>query len=655
MKAVLLAGALAAAPIVGVASPATPAAAATPQVRAVIIAVPDLRWADVEAMPRLRAWAAHASAAELSTKAASGTTRCADGSLTFAAGDRANADPEIEPCDVTPAEFVTTRAANLRSKFGADPGAFGQALADAHVARAAVGPDARALLADDHGQVPQVPDLPAALGSAQVVAVLDDELYDVTPDNRSASAASLDTLLADQLAQIPSSATVLVAGTSDGATTGMHLHALFIRGPGWRHVALRSPSTRVPYVQLRDLAPTVLSLLHVPVPSVMVGRPAYQTSAAVKTPAHYADDDDHAVTARDVGQDVRAVFAYVAVAVLLLLALARRKRLADPAALLLGTIAVAAPAFSFLVQLLPWWRWNSWIYALLVLAGGVVVGLACWLARRRSTAFALVIGPAFTAVVLVLDQLTGAHLQLSAPLGDNPIVAGRFHGMGNTDFALMCTSVVLCAGVAAGALRRAGHKRAAIAIASALCVIAIVVDAAPTIGDDFGGLLAMGPTAVLLVALLAGMRLTWWRALAAVVVAFAVAVGVAFLDYARPADQQTHVGRFVGQVLHGGAGDTLNRKFDASIASFKNAALSILVGVAIIVAITARRQVAETLRRIDGLTEAAIALVVLAVLGTFLNDSGVVVGGTVVLLAVFAAAASGLTRTGNDGAGGSPP
>jgi hypothetical protein len=151
------------------------------------------------------------------------------------------------------------------------------------------------------------------------------------------------------------------------------------------------------------------------------------------------------------------------------------------------------------------------------------------------------------------------------------------------------------------------------------------------------------------------MRLTWWRALAVAGAAAVVAVGVGLLDYARPADRQTHVGRFVGQVLHGGAGATINRKFDASLESFKNVALSCLVGIVIVVVIAARRQVAETLRRIDGLTEAAIALVVLAVLGTFLNDSGVVVGGTVLLLTLFATAASGLVQAGNDGGGGSPP
>ena len=655
MRVALLAGVLAAAPIVSASSPATPAGAATPQAKVVVIAVPDLRWADLEFMPHLQSWADGAAAGELSTKTANGTPHCTDGAFTFAAGDRANADFALDSCQLTPSAFVAQRAANLTGQFSADPAAFGQALSDAGISRVAVGPEARTLLADDNGNVPQVADLPAALSSAQVVSVLDDELYYGPAELRPEAESTLDAVLARQLAQIPASATVMVAGISDGAMTRMHLHVLLIRGPGWRHVALRSPSTRVPYVQLRDLAPTILTLLHVQIPREMVGRPAYETDSAVRSAAHYADDDDHAVTARGVGQFSRGIFAYAAIVVLALLFMARRRRVIERAALVLGALAVGTPVCSFLVQVLPWWRWSLWFYGVLVVAGGAVVGLGCWLARRRSTTLALVVGPAFTAVVLIVDQLTGAHLQLSAPLGDNPIIAGRFHGMGNTDFALMCTSVLLCAGIAAGALRRAGKQRLALAVATGLCLVAIVVDAAPTIGDDFGGLLAMGPAAALLIALLAGVRLTWWRALIAVIAAAVAAVGVALIDYARPADKQTHVGRFVGEVLHGGASSTLNRKFDASLLSFKNVALSCLVGITLVVVIAARRQVAETLRRVDGLTEAAIALVVLAFLGTFLNDSGVVVGGTVLLLTLFATAASGLVATGNDGTGGSPP
>jgi hypothetical protein len=652
VKAALLAATLAAAPV---APAAIPPAASDVGSHVVVIAVPDLRWADLEVMPRLRSWASTAAAGELSVKTANGTPRCADGSLTFSAGDRANVDHEFEGCALSRSNFLLQQEANKSGKFAAELGAFGQALADAGISRAAAGAEATALLADTSGRVDRSVDLDHALSSAQVVALVDDELYEVPTTARPSAANSLDFILGTQLARIPATTTVMVAGTSDGLRTQMHLHTLLIRGPDWRHVALRSPSTRAPYVQLRDLAPTVLSMLHVPIPAAMVGRPAYETGVAVKSPAAYADDDDHAVTARFVGQRVRAVFAYAAILLLGLFVLGWRRPDARRAATVLGTFAVGTPVCSFLVQVLPWWRWNSWAYGGLVVAGGAAIGAACLLARRRSRTLALAIGPTVTAVILIVDQLTGARLQLSAPLGDNPIVAGRFHGMGNTDFSLMCASMLICAALAAAALRRVDRRRLGLAIAVGLCVVAIVVDAAPMIGDDFGGVLAMGPAAVVLVLLLAGVRLTWRRIVAVALAAIVLAVGVALIDYARPAHEQTHVGRFVGEVLHGGAGSTIRRKLDASLTSFKSVALSLLVAVVILIVVAARRQVAVTLRRVDGLTEAAVALVVLAVLGTFLNDSGVVVAGTVILLAVFAAGAAALLPTRNDGSGGSSP
>ncbi len=100
-----------------------------------------------------------------------------------------------------------------------------------------------------------------------------------------------------------------------------------------------------------------------------------------------------------------------------------------------------------------------------------------------------------------------------------------------------------------------------------------------------------------------------------------LAVAVALADYARPAADQTHVGRFVGQVLHGGAGPVVHRKINASLGSFGNAALTSLVIVTIAAAVTFSPGLVRALRRVPGLLPGAVATAVLAVLGTFLNDS----------------------------------
>lgn len=634
----VLAGAAAAQPAAGAAA----TAAGPVRARVVVVAVPDLRWADLRDMPRLRAFADRAAVAELSVKTATGTPRCTDGTLTFSAGNRANADSEFEGCLLPAGALAVLRDEALHGRFDAHIGAFGDALHAAGMRTAAVGAQALPILADSDDRVDvQTTDLGAALRDADVVAVLDDELYYAPGDNRAAAAASLDDILGAQLARIPADTTVLVAGTSDGALTRMHLHALLVRGPGWPHRELRSPSTRAPYVQLRDLAPTVLSELGLPTPDTMVGRPAYATDRSVRSVAHYADDDDHAVTARDVGRRIRAILAELGLLVLVLLLLTRWWGSGATTATWVARFFVGAPVFTFAAQIVPWWRRGSWPFFALVAAGAVVVGLVVTLAARRGPAWAIVTGPGITAAILIADQFAGAPLQLAAPLGDNPIVAGRFHGMGNTDFALMCASMLICAGLAGAAMRARGRRAAAVVVASLLSLVAVVVDAAPMLGDDFGGVLAMVPASLVLVALVAGMRLTWQRVLAALGTAAVVAVVVALADYSRAAGSQTHVGRFVGQVLHGGAGEVVRRKLDASLLSFGNVALTSLVVIAAVVAIAARERLAARLRVVPGLSETLVPLVMLAVLGTFLNDSGVVVGGTVVMLVTFAWAAGG--------------
>ena len=603
----------------------------------VVVAVPDLRWVDVEQMPRLEHWARTAAVGELSVKTPDEPTRCADGAVTFDAGERAAAR-SVQGCTVSPAVFGAVRAAALKSAYAADPGAFGQALHQAGLRTAAVGDAARALVADESGAVDEVTDLSTALSSAAVVAVVDPQLYAAPSATRVATARSLDATLAGQLSQIPGDATVVVAGTSDGEFSGMHLHALMIRGPGWSHDSLRSPSTRAPYVQLRDLAPTLLQRLRVRIPNEMGGEPAYTTGKAVASAASYADDDRHAGRALWDGRVLRIVFSYIAVLVLLLFVASRWWPATTRLATGIASVAVAAPVGTFLLQVLPWWRWSPWLYGVAIAAFGVLVGVAIRLARGRSARLALAIGPAVTATILLVDQLTGARLQISAPFGDNPMIAGRFHGMGNIDFALMCASVLICAACLVPALDR----RRGLFAASALCAVAVIVDGAPPLGDDFGGLLSMLPAVALLIAMLAGITLTLRRVLTGVVAVAALAVAVALADYARPASRQTHIGKFVGQVLHGGAGHVLDRKLGSSLGSFDSPGFTGLVVATLVLVLADRRRVMSALRRLSGLTAACIALVVVALLGTFLNDSGIVVGGAVILLAILAIGASGV-------------
>jgi hypothetical protein len=159
--------------------------------------------------------------------------------------------------------------------------------------------------------------------------------------------------------------------------------------------------------------------------------------------------------------------------------------------------------------------------------------------------------------------------------------------------------------------------------AAGIAAVALVVDGAPVLGDDLGGVFSLLPGAIVLIALVVGAKVTWRRAALTVGGTLAVAILVALADYSRPATSQTHVGRFVGQILHGGAGAEVHRKLDAALATFGPTVGTFVAAIAIFTAVASWRRLVDATARVPGLRAGAIAATVTAVLGVALNDSGV--------------------------------
>jgi hypothetical protein len=638
-------------------APGAHAAAQPAKSRVVIIAVPNLLWSDLAVMPRLSAYAEGSSVGDLTVRAEPDATRCADGSLTFAAGNRADAGGATG-CTIDPSSFGSLRATLRHDRYGGDIAAFGDALRAANVTTAAVGPGADLLLADAAGQVDlTTSDLQTALSRSEVVAVVDDALYVAPPADLAATAARLDNQLSAQLAQVPPGATTIVAGTSDGPIGGPQLHVVLVHGPGWRHAELSSPSTHSAFVQLVDLAPTVLATLHLAVPTSMIGHPVFDSSRPGQSLSSYVDANRHELASRRVDGTIRTVFGIAGMLVLVLVVAAWRSgnRHIHDAAMWLSRLAVGLPIATYLLELVPWWRASIGLYPVMVVAVMAVLAAVMSVVLKSNLSAGVIVVPAVTAVVLLVDQLAGAPLQRSAPLGYLVLVAARFHGMGNIAFACLCASALICAGVVGGQLRERGHARAALLAALVICILAVVVDAAPRWGDDFGGVLAMPPCAVLLLALLAEIRVTAKRVALAVAAVLLVAVALSAADYARPADQRTQIGTFAGEVLHGGAGRTIRRKLYSDLHSFGNVAVTGSVVLLLILVIVCRAQVGAVLRRVPGLRAAAISVALLAVIGTADNDSGVVIAQFALLIGLLAVVGSGLADPASAVAGGRPP
>jgi hypothetical protein len=600
---------------VTVAAPAAAAAPARPVHPVVLVAVPDLRWSDLAAMPHLSALATHAAVGELSVRSEAEATRCGDALLELSAGTRVPGG--VTSCDVPPATLTQLRARYRHSRYGARIGLLGDSIG---VPTAAVGAAAATVLSSSSVPAVTAASVADGLRFADVVVTVDTTLYGA--HDRLPAARDVDARLAAMLSAIGPDVTVIVAGVSDAPTGGPRLHPVVVGGADWPHRELISASTgRAPYVQLFDLTATILSLEGTPDPPRTVsGRAVRASNAAVRDTSTYADIDRHARRALGIGHPTFTGLS-IALMVVLLVLLLRPELAGWPARLV-----VFAPLATWLCQLLPWWRMSLAVYIAFVAGVGVLGALATWAVGRRSPRGALLLGPAVTAGVLLADQLAGAPLQISAPLGDNPLVAGRFHGMGNVDFGVTMAAAILClAAVAHGR----GRRSAVLAVGAGGALL-VVIDGAPSLGDDIGGVLALVPALALLAALVARVRLTPRRVVPALAAAVAVAAGLSLLDYARPEDRRTHAGRFVEEVLNGDAARTLHRKLDAVLSSFVNPAVTALVVLAVVVVLAARRRpsVAGSSGAVVAATGAVSAL---AVVGSLLNDSGVFVAAAVVI------------------------
>jgi hypothetical protein len=256
-----------------------------------------------------------------------------------------------------------------------------------------------------------------------------------------------------------------------------------------------------------------------------------------------------------------------------------------------------------------------------------------------------------TAVVLAVDVVLGAPLQLHSVLGYSALVAGRFAGLGNPAFGAFAAAVLLTAMLAAGALggrtlpvdpARTGSGRGVLAIV-AVALAAVVVDGAPMFGSDVGGVLSLVPAFALLGWAAAGRRVRIRTLLLAGLVAVAVLVAFAGLDLARPADSRTHLGRFASDLLAGRAGETLSRKAAANweLLTRNLATLLVVPVTAAFVVVLARTErlpglgpLARALHEMRGLRAGLGATILAGALGFAVNDSGVVIPAVMMLLVV---------------------
>ena len=249
---------------------------------------------------------------------------------------------------------------------------------------------------------------------------------------------------------------------------------------------------------------------------------------------------------------------------------------------------------------------------------------------------------ALTMGVLTADVATGSTLSLTTLMGGQPLIAGRFYGLGNPLFAVFGAAAVFVALALAGPLLAAGRPRTAAVAVLTLGVVAAAIDVLPGLGADVGGAPALLPAFGVLALRIAGLRLTWRRGLGIVVGTVGLVVLVAIADWLRAPAARTHLGRFVQTALDGGAWDVVRRKAlqNWEILTSSPATMALPVVAALLVWALARPArfrlgwLEVAYRRLPLLPDGLVTLGILLAISFAANDSGTSIPPSAALIAL---------------------
>lgn len=525
---------------------------------------------------------------------------------------------------------------------------------------AAIGPGAYIAAADSHGWVDGTAPVSEDIGAQVGAALEDDGLVLVDLGNVREAGYSL-TVLDEQIGEIRTAvekhdagtsvdqaASLLTYSLSDGWVDSSSMQFAAALGPDFAPGILSSASTKQPgLVQTTDVLPTVLGLLGARTTANLAGASMYTDVTGIDTQERVQlmlDRETAVETQADLSVWFFPVFGLILALLLLTVFLVGRKdldRVTGPLRVL-GAFFAAVPVSTYLVNVVPWERSTSPDVAML--AALVGWSFAIMLGALLGPWKRLPLGPvtfvaAVTVGVLLYDVLTGSALQMSTLMGEPLLIASRFYGIGNSALALYCTALVF---VLVAACQHVPNRWVRLGVVLVGLTASAIVLGTPGLGTKFGSI----PTLIVGLAVLAlsaaEIRLTIKR----VAIFGSAAVGVMLLllvgDWLRPPEKWTHFGRFFDSILNGEAASVLIRKVQMNVEiltqSWMTLLLPFVIGAVFWVVLRPERFRVPYLPRVYAqnwlLRPGILSLLVLLVVGTFINDSGIVVPAVGILFLV---------------------
>ncbi len=415
-----------------------------------------------------------------------------------------------------------------------------------------------------------------------------------------------------------------------------------VHAPGIEPGLMESATTRRSgFLQIVDVGPTVLDLAGIARPEAMEGRAArfHPQDGTYIDRVNWLVRADRGAQFRDatIGQ---ATATLVTITITLAVAAALWYRFARRtiARVVLQWAALLALGYvfaTFVVGVFPTFRWGTAAYFGLVAAIAAAFALVSRLLGRRGPVDPAVVGLGMIVVLHVGDLLSGAHLELNTVFGYTATVGIRIAGIGNPGSAELSAAALLFAVLITWRLADRGA-----AVGYGVLGVVLVVIGAPFWGQDYGGALALAPTLVLWWLLTSGRRVRVRTVVAILGTLVVTGLVAGVVDLTRPADQQTHVGRFFERVASDGPGaffGVIGRKASLMIGTFSNTAwVLVVIAVLTLTVLAARRTpvLGRLLERFPPLRPGLICFATLTVLATALNDSGVQVTGMLLATAL---------------------
>lgn len=461
---------------------------------------------------------------------------------------------------------------------------------------------------------------------------------EVTEDAADDALGAADQLLGHIMDRLEPNDLLLVVSTASALRVDeVHFGIAAARGPGFEAgLELSSPSTRRPgMVTLPDIAPTILRHFDAPREGSMLGRAWFAEPTETGDRVRAAIDlDRESVFIDRIRTPISTAFVLFQLLVyaVTIWVLSRRERGRREGSRLQRVLQLAAlflaafPLSTYLAGVIEGHRLGEAGYsALLVVITLAGVGIATVVSRDPLMRLLVVVGATF--VVLVVDLVVGAPLQLNTVFSYSPIVAGRFAGIGNIGFAILAATSLLTGALIVHAR---GDRAGPLAAVGALFALTVVVDGAPQFGSDVGGAIALVPGLAISWLLLAGRRPSLRSMLLAAVAAVVVLGGFLVLDLARPEESRTHLARLFEDVREGGGAvfqDAIARKVRTNLRVLGSTIWTFVVppALALLAWLLLRPRWQWLSQTYPKVRAGLISGLVMAVLGYAVNDSGIVI------------------------------